>query len=384
MNPPSSDSSSFPRVDVLAIDDNLNNLLVICGMLKDRGYRVRPATSGRLGLEAAETVLPDVILLDICMPEMDGYEVCRELKRRDLLKDIPVIFLSALGESVDKVRAFECGGYDYVTKPFKIEEVVARIDTHVTIRRLRQDVQRRYEELQESERLREKLTHLIVHDLRNPLGVIQVGLDFALHLSSQPSDKMTIQVLETAFSQVGVVNRMIDDMLDISRFEGGKMPLQLNEHRIPVILDEARSAVALNGQRVSVDLSEAGASACFDGELVRRVLTNLLGNAVKFTPSKGEIRISVRSTPWETRFEVHDTGTGIPAEYHGRIFEKFGQVESAQPGRFRSTGLGLTFCKLAVEAHGGRIGVESEVGKGSLFWFTLPNRPAELSEVRAA
>jgi two-component system, sensor histidine kinase and response regulator len=384
MNPLPSASTSVSKVDVLAIDDNLNNLLVICGMLKDRGYRVRPATSGRLGLEAAETVLPDVILLDICMPEMDGYEVCQELKRREHLKEIPVIFLSALGESVDKVRAFESGGYDYVTKPFKIEEVVARIDTHVTIRRLRLDLQRRYEELKESERLREKLTHLIVHDLRNPLGVIQVGLDFALHLSAQPSEPVTVRVLETAFSQVGVVNRMIDDMLDISRFEGGKMPLHIEENSIPVILEEARAAVAIYGQHVSVDLSEAAPSACLDRELVRRVLTNLFGNAVKFTPAGGEIRITVRSTPWETRFEVHDSGTGISPEHHERIFEKFGQVDTAQPGPFRSTGLGLTFCKLAVEAHGGRIGVESEVGKGSVFWFTLPNRPAELSQVRAA
>lgn len=365
-------------VDILAIDDNPNNLLVLCGMLKERGYRVRPATSGRFGLEAAESLPPDLILLDVNMPDMDGYEVCQELKRRDVLKQIPVIFLSALGESVDKLRAFESGGFDYITKPFKIEEVAARIDTHVTIRRLRQDLQRRYEELQEAERLREKLIHLIVHDLRNPQAVVVSGLDFVLHVMRSQQDPTAMELLEAAFRQACLVNRMIDDLLDIARFEGGRMPVKPKLHELAAIVEEARASVVLHGRSLAVDLAAAPKLAEFDGELVRRVLTNLVGNAAKFTPEGGMIRLAVAEGPDGLRFEVSDNGPGIPPEYHELIFEKFGQVETAQPMKGRSSGLGLTFCRLAVEAQGGKIGVESEAGQGSVFWFSLPGKAVAL------
>lgn len=378
MNLRSVTSDSLDGLDVLAIDDNVNNLLVIRGMLKERGHRVRPATSGRLGLQAAEARPPDVILLDICMPEMDGYEVCRELKQRESLKDIPVIFLSALGDSIDKVRAFETGALDYVTKPFKAEEVAARIETHVTMRRMRQDLERRYEELRESERLREKLTHLIVHDLRSPLGVVVMGLDFVLRFSREKLDDSLAGVLESAFTQAEVINRMIDDLLDIARLEGKRMPIQPARQEVGLMVDEARASVALRGQQLSVDLSSAPAEVHCDGELVRRVLTNLVGNAARFTPAGGSIQVAVRRAPEGTRFEVKDTGPGIPPQFHGKIFEMFGQVEEAQSVKGRSNGLGLAFCRLAVEAHGGRIGVESEPGKGSLFWFQLPDDAPKL------
>lgn len=370
--------SSTPAVDILAIDDNPNNLLVLCGMLKERGYRVRPATSGRFGLEAAESLPPDLILLDVNMPDMDGYEVCRELKQRDALKQIPVIFLSALGESVDKLRAFESGGFDYITKPFKIEEVAARIDTHVTIRRLRQDLQSRYEELQEAERLREKLIHLIVHDLRNPQAVVVSGLDFVLHVMRSQQDPTAMELLEAAFRQATLVNRMIDDLLDIARFEGSRMPVKPKLEDVAAIVDDARASVVLQGRSLVLNLASAPKSAEFDGELVRRVLTNLLGNAAKFTPEGGTIRLVVADGPDGLRFEVADNGPGIPPEYHERIFEKFGQVANAQPVKGRSSGLGLTFCRLAVEAHGGKIGVESEAGQGSVFWFSLPGKAVAL------
>lgn len=380
MNLHLSPRSASSGVDVLAIDDNRNNLLVLCGMLKERGYRVRPATSGRLGLQAAAFQAPDIILLDVSMPDMDGYEVCRALKQNESLREIPVIFLSALGESVDKLRAFESGGYDYITKPFKIEEVVARIDTQVTIRRLRQDLQQRYEQLCEAEELRDKLMHLVVHDLRNPLGVIIMGLDCILNQTRGGLSPFQTELLQASLQQADLISQMVDDLLDIARIEGGQMPVQIAEQDISAVVDAARASVALRGRRLLLDLSAAPRRAEFDAALVRRVLVNLLGNAVKFTPEHGRVEINVRRDPGGIRFEVRDTGAGIAPEFHEKIFEKFGQVEQAQPAKLRSTGLGLTFCRLAVEAHGGRVGVESQVGQGSLFWFTLPQRGAELSE----
>ncbi len=173
-------TSTVQPADILIVDDTPANLQLLGGMLKDRGHRVRPVANGKLALQAAITTPPDLILLDISMPDPNGYEVCVQLKRQDRTRDIPVIFISALNETIDKVMAFGVGGVDYVTKPFQFEEVEARVACHLNLRRLQRDLTLRNNELWQSneelrrlQELRDNLTHMIVHDLRSPLsGVI--------------------------------------------------------------------------------------------------------------------------------------------------------------------------------------------------------------------
>ncbi|MEI6149444.1 MAG: response regulator, partial [bacterium] len=162
--------------DILVVDDTTANLQLIAGMLKDRGYRVRPVPSGKLALQAIQKEQPDLILLDINMPEMNGYEVCTILKADEALKEIPVLFISALDETMDKIKAFAVGGVDYITKPFQFEEVEARVKTHLKLRRLQLELERQnrqlrenYEQLKKLEDLRDNLTHMVVHDMRSPL-----------------------------------------------------------------------------------------------------------------------------------------------------------------------------------------------------------------------
>ena len=344
--------------NILIVDDTPGNLLLLERMLTERGYKPRPVLSGKLALQAARTEPPDLILLDITMPEMNGYEVCAQLKADAALKEIPVIFISALNETVDKVKAFSVGGVDYVTKPFQFEEVYARIQTHLQLRSL--------------EKLRDDLTHMIVHDLRSPLAVICSFLDI-LELHEAQNLSASIQKLvAVARRSVKDLLDMIGSLLDVSKMGAGEMKLQ----REPCDLDALIRAVLdttqpLPGNRtVTLDAPESPVTVTADVGLIRRVLQNLLSNALKYTPAGGDVRIVVTPSLSEVRVEVTDTGPGIAPEYHQRIFEKFGQVED---GTNRlGTGLGLTFCKLAVEAHGGRIGVESEVGKGSTFWLALP------------
>ena len=166
--------------NVIVVDDTPANLQLLTGMLKERGYKVRPVPSGKLALQAAKNDPPDLILLDIMMPEMDGYEVCERLKADEKLREIPVIFISALNETMDKVRAFGVGGVDYVTKPFQFEEVDARVRTHLELQRQRRKLKENYEQLRRLEELRDNLVHMIVHDLRNPLTGISGFLDLAL------------------------------------------------------------------------------------------------------------------------------------------------------------------------------------------------------------
>ncbi|MCE5217099.1 response regulator, partial [bacterium] len=177
-------TEAAPAPNLLIVDDTPANLQVLAAMLKGQGFTVRPVPSGELALRAAESEPPDLILLDIMMPEMNGYEVCERLKDNDDLRDIPVIFISALSDTSDKVKAFEVGGLDYVTKPFQFEEVRARVGAHLKLRRLQveaaehhRQLEQSYEQLRELEELRDSLMHMIVHDLRTPLTSIITGLE---------------------------------------------------------------------------------------------------------------------------------------------------------------------------------------------------------------
>jgi len=344
--------------NILIVDDMPANVLLLARMLTERGYKPRPVLSGKLALQAARAEPPDLILLDINMPEMNGYEVCERLKADEALKEIPVIFISALSETIDKVKAFHVGGVDYVTKPFQFEEVYARVQTHLQLRRL--------------EKLRDDLTHMVIHDLRNPLTVIFGVLELLEDSESQTLSADTRGFVTAARRSTKDMINMISSILDVNKMGAGEMKLQREPCKIDALI---RDVVAANqpfpeNRTVTLDAAGSSPTVAVDIGLFRRVFQNLLGNALKYTPAGGDVRIAVTPSASEVRIAVTDTGPGIAPEYHQRIFEKFGQVEDRH--NRVGTGLGLTFCKLAVEAHGGRIGVESEVGKGSTFWFALP------------
>ena len=360
------------RPNILVVDDTPASLQLLAGVLKDAGYRVRPVPDGRLALQAAEAEAPDLILLDVTMPGMDGFEVCARLKEHPTLRDVPILFISALTDTGEKVKAFQVGGVDYVTKPVQADEVRARVATHLALRRLQQDLQRKYEELRKLEKLRDNLTDMIVHDLRGPLTAIAGYIQFLRLKSDQLSDAQR-RYIDRANTGVSSLMEMISSLLDVSRLEAGAMPLQREVCDLTSVAADAMKTLeglAL-GRDVRLERPVAPVCASCDPTIVRRVVANLLGNAIKFTPTSGAITVAIMDRDGVARVEVRDTGQGIPPEYLDRIFDKFAQVEARRARQSYSTGLGLTFCKLATEAHGGRIGVDSEVGRGSTFWFEL-------------
>jgi signal transduction histidine kinase len=364
--------------NILVVDDTPENLTLLVGMLKEQGYRVRPVPSGELALQAAAAEPPDLILLDISMPGMDGFEVCERLKADPRLKDIPVLFLTARTDIEDKVRSFEVGGVDYVTKPFQFAEVNARVRTHLELRRQKRELERNYEKLTELQALRDSLVHMLVHDLRSPLSALVGFLGF-LKEAETKFDPDQREDIEESLKAAKRIILMVNGVLDVNKLEAGKMTIH------PALCDVlalGREVVAslesLTEGRTLAFLPEGELSGWLDRGLLFRVLQNLIANALKFAPKTGgRVELHIESTGEETRFEVVDNGPGVPPEYQDRIFEKFGQVEGGGRSRMFSTGLGLTFCKMAVEAHGGRIGVVSKGGKGSTFWFTLPRKALE-------
>jgi signal transduction histidine kinase len=363
-------------VSILMVDDNPVNLQVLTSMLKQSGWRPRPVTSGRLGLQAAWKEPPDLVLLDVNMPEMNGYEVCEQLKADTNLADIPVIFVSALGETMDKVKGFAVGGVDYITKPFQLDEVRARVTAHLELRRQRRELQASYDKLRESERMRDSLVHMIVHDLRSPLTAISAYLELFGQAAKEKLGAETQEDVANAFHATRSMIRMINGILDVSKMEAQMMKLDLRECDLVQVvgqsLDDLESLVG--ARRLAFERPAAPAGVLADHEIVSRIVQNLLANALRFTPADGEVRVGVVVEAEHMRVFVADTGPGIPPDFRESIFDKFVQVDGSALPRNRSTGLGLAFCKMAVEAHGGRIGVDSELGKGSNFWFTLPRR----------
>jgi len=357
---------------VLVVDDTIANLRLLSNMLSEEGYDVRAVTNGPQALQAVERDPPDVILLDITMPEMDGYEVCRRLKARDHSKDVPVIFLTALTDTADKVRAFDAGGVDYVTKPFQLEEVLARVKTQVALRQARVALAGSYRRLRTLEQLRDDLVHMVVHDMRSPLLALLVNLRVLKRPGSALDDESR-ETLEDAIQSAEALSRMANNLLDVSRLEDDKMPLQRAVWDLTQMACEVRSALGTLDRDRHIDIESPGVvTVTCDGALVRRVVENLVANGIGHTPSGSRLRISIAGGDDRVRVAVHDEGPGVPAEARERIFEKFESVETQGASSYHSAGLGLAFCKLAIEAHGGTIGVDSRMSAGSTFWFELP------------
>lgn len=361
---------------ILVVDDTIENLRLLCSILEERGHEARPASSGRLALEAATSYPPDAILLDINMPGMDGYEVCRRLKQDEALRDVPVIFLTAMTETADKVKGFALGGADYVTKPFQLEEVLARVETHIALRRSKLQLQESYDRLRTMERLREDMVNMIVHDIRSPLGALVMLLDYVLETSRGQLEQNAVESLETASRAADTLTRMANDILDVSRLEEGRMPLASGRVDLTQVCREVIGLMQPleRSRRLEVVAGETVEGWC-DRRLVQRVIENLVGNAIKHTPSTGSVAVAVSRGPRGVRVEVRDEGRGVPEEARASIFDRYATGGTGGGGKYHSAGLGLTFCRMAVETHGGRIGVDPVEPHGSTFWFELPQPP---------
>ncbi|MGC4064968.1 MAG: hybrid sensor histidine kinase/response regulator [Polyangiaceae bacterium] len=359
--------------NILVVDDTPANLTLLCDMLRARGYRARPVPSGELALQAALAQNPDLFLLDISMPGMNGFELCSRLKSEAQFRDTPVIFLTAHTDSADKVKAFSVGGVDYITKPFQIDEVHVRVETHLRLCQQKRELQESYDCLSKLEKMRDELVHMLVHDLRSPLMALWVLLDDA-HNEAKGLRPDLENDLESCLDAVQNMGRMVSSVLDVSKMEAEAMTLNPEECDLASL---ARDVIAemrgLIGERKLIVRGDASVPILADKDLILRVIQNLLGNALKFTGRRGEIRFDLTTTNDTVRFAISDDGPGVPKELKQKIFEKFGQLECQKENQRHSTGLGLTFCKLAIETHGGSIDVESDPGQGgSTFWFTLP------------
>ncbi|ACB53070.1 two-component hybrid sensor and regulator [Crocosphaera subtropica ATCC 51142] len=367
--------------NILVVDDTPDNLRLLSAMLSEQGYKVRKALNGKTALNTIHQVAPDLILLDINMPSMNGYEVCQQLKDDPDTKDIPIIFISALDDVLDKVKAFELGGVDYITKPFQAEEVIARIENQLTIQRQKKQLQQEIKERAKTEQTLRIYLHAVSHDLRNPvLGFSMILKNFLKQ--KQDTIEISRKVLEQMSKSCDRQLNLINSLVETQQFEMGGISLNLK----PLNLAKLSQQLATEWQpmltekqsTITLDIPQDLPLIKGDSDRLWRVLENLMANALKHNdpgiqltlkadiikPEKKDVK------PNKIRCSLEDNGVGIDPELAATLFERYQRGNTAK--KTLGLGLGLYLCRKIIEAHGGEIGVVTEPGQGATFWFSLP------------
>jgi two-component system sensor histidine kinase/response regulator len=378
-----------PAPLILVADDVPANVELLCDQLATLGYRVATATDGPTAVEGCFEKKPDLCILDISMPagslgvddRSTGFEVCRRIKRDPRTSRIPVIFVTALNDTTDRVKAIEAGGDDFLTKPHNRQILGARLRSLLRLKFATDALEESYRKLRELEKVRDDLMKMIVHDLKSPLTSVLAALEMVLDGDFGAVSEAQRRALGDAEAKAEDLLALIEDLLEVARIEETSIQLDIQPIApaalLTEILHEWEMRLAQEEASATMDVADDAPVFHADKGLVKRVFSNLIQNALTHSPRNVTISIRARhdGATDGVLFTVADNGPGIPKEYHEIIFRKFEQAKTPSAPRVRSSGLGLAFCKLAVEAHGGRIWVQSAEGKGSQFHFTLPVEP---------
>ena len=378
-----SEPSSDALATILVVDDNEANRALARSTLEDEGYRVVDASDGRGGLEALEREKPDCVLLDVRMPDVDGFEACKRIRALPGGQDIPIVFLTALRDVDTFDRALAVGGDDFLTKPVRPAELVARVQTALKLRQLRVELREHYELLkhQRDDLLRlqlqkERLTAFLVHDLKNPVNSMDLHAQLLLR-----DPGLSLNAKNSAMhirDEARKLARMIVNLLDLSKGDEGKLFANRSNVELGPLVAEVVSYLGANAEarKLRIETSIGIERIYADADLLRRLLANLIENALRHAPVGTAVTVSSRETEEASELRVADSGPGVPLELRERIFDPFVQVEgSGRPETRAGRGLGLAFCRLAAVAHGGEIYVE-DANPGAIFCVAIPRSSA--------
>lgn len=383
---------------ILIVDDNVNNQQVLGNILSLKGFKIALASNGQEALDFIEKQIPDLIFLDIMMPDMNGFEVCERMKQEEKFKLIPVIFVSALSNPANKVKAFETGGVDYITKPFNMGEIVSRAKVHLNLKNAQEECCRAnrllMEQMAERSKLEEELRKAkeiaeastkskseflasMSHEIRTPMNGI---IGTASLLKSTNLDETQLDYVSIIDFSANNLLAIINDILDISKIEAGQITLESIDFNLHNVINETIKLLTPKAIEKGIELTaniDGSVPLFAKGDPVRlkQVMINLTNNAIKFTKT-GYVKIEAETIEQENKvrkylFKIVDTGIGIPENAREKIFIDYLQADETTTRKFGGTGLGLPISKRLIEMMHGQIGLESEVGKGTTFWFTI-------------
>jgi two-component system sensor histidine kinase/response regulator len=350
---------------ILIVDDEPSARDALEALLFRQGYDLAFAASGPEALACLNEIKPDVILLDVMMPGMDGFRVCQRLKTDKRWRHIPIILVTAFDSKEDLALGLDAGADDFLPKPVKGLELRARVRSMLRIKK-------QHDELEATLRLREDLANMIVHDMRNPLTAI---LGFSQLLKRNITARDALEDIEVIWTQARRLESFLNDMLMLTKMEKGKLILNRSTVDINQLLLEVQKShsVIVRSKRINLvtDLPEEARPISLDANLIQRVLDNLISNALEFSPAESTVTLHVEYPGAEpasphVRIQVLDEGPGIPEKHRDRIFDKF-EIVALKKRHIPQIGLGLAFCKMVVEAEGGRISVGANEPKGTVF-----------------
>ena len=387
-------SETDPGVaSILVVDDMLNNRKVLCHTLASAGYEVDSVPSGPEALKFVQAGPPDLILLDVNMPEMDGYEVCRRLKQNDATREIPVLFITARADTESVVEGFKAGGVDYIAKPIQIQEVLVRVETHLKVTRLTQCLRQQNDALQQ-EMIRRKAAEeaakaandaksrflsFITHEMRSPLCSVLGYVDLVQEELGPGASPECLEDLSRIRSSGQHLVGLTNNLLDLAKVEAGKMPLVPEDFDLVQLTQdlarEMEPLMAKNGNQLSVIAGGVSGTIRADRTKTKQILLNLLSNAAKFT-SRGTVTVTLEripeAVPAACRIAVTDTGIGLTPEQMGLLFQPYVQASAATGKTYGGTGLGLAISRKLCRLMGGDLTVVSQPNQATTFTVQLP------------
>ena len=363
-------ASSSPRI--LVVDDDRMNIRILESILKREGYTLFSTETAEEALSVYPSYKPDLVLLDVMLPGIDGFETCRRLRATYGDDCAPILFITAKAESEDVVAGFNAGGSDYLPKPFRAKEALVRIRTHL---------ERRFyaAQLRGANEAKNKFLGMCAHDLRNPLASIRGLAEFLREPSIGPLNAEQTDIVESIHGASQSMLGLVNELLDIATIEAGELRLALAPASLRELADKAIRLASIEaarkGTRIELDPSSSRAVVPADAARIRQVIDNLLSNAVKYSPPGSHVSVRVEqvdSPAPAAVLSVRDQGPGIPDAERGRLFQDFGRLSVKPTGGEKSTGLGLAICRKIVEAHRGHIEAVNQPAGGCVFSFHLP------------
>jgi two-component system sensor histidine kinase/response regulator len=360
---------------ILIVDDNPINLRIFGHILSEQEYRIIEARDGLVALDLFESLCPDLVLLDVMMPGIDGFEVCSRIKSNPRNSNVPIIFLSARNDVADIVKGFESGAVDYLAKPFNKAELMARLKTHLDFKLTRDELVQTSNHLLELNELKNRLFSIIGHDLRSPLSNVKMTLDFILRKIIDPSSPDFEDTILELSKSTDEMFSLLENLFGWARSQSGTLeviPERLN------IFDTTNSLLPLfsrisKDKNIAIDNQiDASVFAWADSSMIKAVLKNLISNALKYSYRGGQIILSAERHACQIQINITDFGIGIKSEMLALLFSASKNVRTYGTENEVGSGIGLMLCKDFIEKNNGEILVDSTVGKGSRISFMLP------------
>lgn len=360
---------------ILIVDDSPLNTKLLKFILDEAGYQTQVAANGLAGIEAVDTLQPDLLLLDVMMPDIDGFEVCKRVKEKPENENLPIIFITALDQTEDIVKGFELGGVDYVTKPFNKKVLLVRIKNHIDLLKNRRKVERQAADLAASNRLKSRMFSIIGHDLRSPLGSLKLSLDFINRGLIDPKQEDFKDTVFKLMKSTDEALNLLENLLGWAKSQSDALVVSPEVIEVGEAVESVVRLLKLNldNKNIGVEINvPEQLKAMADLHMLKAVIRNLISNAIKFTPSGGSITLSAEDKGEVALLSVTDTGVGIPPEQLDKLFNPNIRTTTEGTEQEGGSGLGLLLCQDFVQKNQGEMSVDSTVGEGTTFAFTVP------------